>query len=66
MDKIISLKPNYNLLPFDEIYKEKMNYNYLQICYWNLYEKYLCGGIPVEDWNNIENEYDKAIKVLVK
>ena len=66
MDKIVSLKPDYTLLPFDEIYKEKMNYNYLQICYWNLYEKFLCGGIPAEDWSNIENIYDEAIKALVR
>ena len=43
MDKIISLKPDYNRLPFDEIYKNKMNNLYLKICYYNLYEKYLCG-----------------------
>lgn len=44
MDKIISLKPDYKLLSFDEIYSEKMNQTYLEICYYNLYEKYLCGG----------------------
>lgn len=43
MDKIISLKPDYNRLSFDEIYKNKMNNLYLKICYYNLYEKYLCG-----------------------
>ena len=30
-------------LPFNEIYKNKMNEEYLKICCWNLYEKYLCG-----------------------
>lgn len=41
--KIVNLKPEYNLLSPDEIYKEKMDNLYLTICYYNLYEKYLCG-----------------------
>lgn len=47
-EKIVSLKPNYNLLPIEEIYKEKMNDVYLEICYYNLYEKYLCGMFKEE------------------
>jgi uncharacterized protein (TIGR02328 family) len=42
-EKIISLKPNYTILPLEEVYKEKMNDIYLKICCYNLYEKYLCG-----------------------
>lgn len=42
-EKIISLKPNYTILPLEEVYKEKMNNIYLKICCYNLYEKYLCG-----------------------
>lgn len=42
-EKIISLKPNYTILPLEEVYKEKMNNVYLKICCYNLYEKYLCG-----------------------
>ena len=42
-EKIIALKPDYKLLPLEEIYKEKMNNTYLIICCYNLYEKYLCG-----------------------
>ena len=34
-EKIISLKPNYNLLPIDEVYKEKMDKLYLKI--WDGY-----------------------------
>ena len=41
-EKIVSLKPNYNLLPLEEVYKEKMDNIYLKICCYNLYEKYLC------------------------
>lgn len=42
-EKIVSLKPNYTILPIEEVYKEKMDNVYLEICYYNLYEKYLCG-----------------------
>ena len=61
MDKIISLKPDYDLLSFDELYKDKMTLDYLQICYWNLYEKYMCGGIPDNDWDRIERAFNEAI-----
>lgn len=53
-NKIIALKSNWNLLPLSEIYKEKMNDEYEQICYWNLREKWLCGGIAHTDWQKIE------------
>ena len=56
-NKIVELKPDYQILPFDEIYKEKMNKDYFQICYFNLYEKYLCGGIKEEDMNKIDAIY---------
>lgn len=42
-DKIVSLKPDYSLLPIDEVYKKKMDFTYRQICLYNLYEKSLCG-----------------------
>ena len=52
-EKIVSLKPNWKRLPHKEIYLEKMNDIYLTICYYNLYEKYLCGGIDKKDWWNL-------------
>ncbi len=52
-EKIVSLKLNYTILPLKTIYPEKMNTVYLNICYYNLYEKYLCGGIKQEDWDKI-------------
>ena len=52
-EKIVSLKPNYYLLSLNYVYPEKMNTLYLNICYYNLYEKYLCGGIKQEDWDKI-------------
>lgn len=42
-DKIVNLKPEWTLLPLDKIYEQKMDDLYLKICYYNLYEKYLCG-----------------------
>lgn len=52
-EKIVSLKANWVKLPHNKIYKEKMDNIYLEICYYNLYEKYLCGGIEEKDWDNI-------------
>ena len=56
-EKIISLKPNWTRLSHNEIYKEKMNDEYLKICYYNLYEKYLCGGIEQDWWNGIDQKF---------
>jgi len=52
-DKIVSLKKNWMLLPLNEIYPDKMEDLYLTICYYNLYEKYLCNGIDKKVWNEI-------------
>lgn len=38
-------------------YKEKMNERYFKQCYYNLQEKYDCGGISEEEWEKIENEF---------
>lgn len=64
--KITDLKPEgYTILPVEKVYFNKMNQEYLLICYYNLYEKYMCGGISWEDFNKIEkiikekeDEYD--------
>ena len=37
----------------DEIYPDKMNDRYLRQCYYNLEEKYDCGGIPEEEWERV-------------
>ena len=55
-EKIVSLKVNWVRLSHNEIYKEKMNKDYLTICYYNLYEKYLCGGIEQDWWNLIDTK----------
>ena len=53
-NKIISLKPNWKEIQLGNIYHEKMNDEYEQICYWNLREKWLCGGITAANWQKIE------------
>ena len=57
-NKITSLKPNYHFLPLEEIYKEKMDNLYLKICYYNLFEKYLCGMFSEEEYLPIKIYYD--------
>ena len=56
-DKITSLKNNYTILPLHEVYSNKMDNTYLEICYYNLYEKYSCGCISEDFWNKILNNY---------
>ena len=55
--KIVSLKPNWTLLPLEEVYKDKMNNFYLTVCYYNLYEKYDCGMF--DNFDEIEFIYNK-------
>lgn len=54
-EKIVALKPNYTILPLEEVYAQKMDTTYLTICYYNLFEKYLCGMITPEEFEKIDN-----------
>lgn len=58
-DKIVSLKPNWTLLPLEEVYKNKMSDFYLTVCYYNLYEKYDCGMF--DNFDDIEKVYRRII-----
>ena len=60
--KIVALKPNYTLIRLEDIYSGKMDYNYFMICYCNLLEKYMCGGIEPGAWKRIE----KIAKILYR
>jgi len=60
-EKITSLKPNWTRLPHHKIYEIKMDDIYLEICYYNLYEKYLCGGINESDFGQITQLYNKEM-----
>ena len=53
-DKIAALKPNWVLLNLHDVYPEIMNDLYWTICYYNLKEKWLRGGISFKDWDEIE------------
>ena len=60
-EKICSLDLNpitdEDILSLDEVYPEKMNKEYCEICYYNLLEKYRCGGILQETWKGIVDLY---------
>ena len=53
-NKIVALKPDWKEVPFRNLYYEWMNDEYFDICYYNLLEKYRCGGIKEDDWAAIE------------
>lgn len=55
-DKIKSLKENYFLIPMDKLYSNWHNDRYLKQCYYNLEEKYDCGGIPKAFFIKIKKE----------
>jgi len=58
-DKIVALKPNWILLPLEEVYPHKMNDFYLTVCYYNLYEKYDCGMF--DNFDEIQKVYRRII-----
>ena len=60
-NKIIALKPEYNLLPIENIYCQKMDNTYLTIWYYNLFEKFLCGMFETEEMDAIVEVYKLAL-----
>ena len=42
---------------FSELFNEWHNERYLDQCYYNLQEKFDCGGIPEEEWNIVNKKY---------
>lgn len=54
-NKIVSLKEDWKLLSPYEIFTDWHNDDYWTICYYNLREKWLCGGIKNDDWDKIED-----------
>ena len=47
---------------FTELYEDWHNVRYLKQCYFNLQEKYDCGGITEEDWFNIHRHVMEVLK----
>lgn len=37
------------------------NETYIQICLWNLYEKFLCGGVTEIEWNLLKKNQIKSL-----
>ena len=60
-DKICSVDDMVNtFLPVDDcLFPGWHNDRYLEQCYYNLQEKYDCGGIKKEDWSKIQSFYLK-------
>ena len=47
----------YTKVPIDYIFGNWHNMRYFIQCFYNLQEKYDCGGISDEEWKRIENRY---------
>lgn len=52
-DKIVNLEPSWKEIPINELFSNWHTGRYLKQCYYNLEEKYDCGGISPEDWAKI-------------
>ena len=52
------------ILPIEDLFPNWHNDTYWTICYYNLKEKWLCGGIKEEDWNKIEEFYKEKYHSL--
>lgn len=42
-------------------FPEKMDDEYLTICYFNLLEKFRCGGIPESEWKKIDERARRSV-----
>lgn len=51
------------LLSNAETFVKKMNKRYLLQCYYNLQEKYDCGGITEKEWNKINQRFYEITKM---
>jgi uncharacterized protein (TIGR02328 family) len=47
---------------FEKIYVNWHNEEYIKICIYNLYEKYICGGIKKNEWDIIMLKYKYLLK----
>lgn len=66
-EKIENLKPDWKEVDFQELYKDWHNKRYLLQCYYNLEEKYDCGGISKEEFEKIieivsNKKFEEAVK----
>ena len=52
-NKIVSVKPDWNEVAFEGLYEGWHNHRYYNQCYYNLEEKFDCGGITTAEWQLI-------------
>lgn len=62
-EKIWSLLQNQSVknieVDYSILFSEYHDFEYLKICYYNLYEKHLRGGISKEDFDKIKKVYEE-------
>ena len=63
-NKIVSLAggKEYTILPLETVYNTKMDSTYFLICYHNLLEKALSGGITKEEWDKVQEKAEEIAK----
>ena len=49
---------------FCDIYIGWHNDEYIKICLYNMYEKYICGGISKKEWDIVMNNYAYFFEIL--
>ena len=53
---------NFKLVPIDELFPGWHNFQYLRQCYYNLEEKYDCGGVSSEYFHQLREFYENEKK----
>lgn len=61
-DVLYEISSNDVLEAYKKPFEKHHNKEYLTICYWNLREKYLRGGITEEEWQKVDEKYKRLIK----
>lgn len=57
-NKIVAVKPDWKKIDIALLYYDWMDAEYMDICFYNLLEKYRCGGISQEDFDKIAQRID--------
>ena len=50
-----------NIVKYSNLFSSLHNDRYLKQCYYNLQEKFDCGGISEEDWIKIKNKFEEKL-----
>lgn len=57
------LKEEADSIPYNELYGGWHTTKYFIQCYYNLSEKFDCGGIPANEWSIIESEHLRLLNL---